>query len=162
MQIFQWEHRTFCYPRILPKNKQNNLTIVLLGKKNEFVCSLFRRIIGLKKTLQLCLTFSNVKSCSGRVQLLLQCFPFSEFFYKLIRLSLQSFIIKSDNEIGKFSYRDMECPSQTWPLYGYCLKDRYVEGLNFPCAAIPKLPWKTIRKPNLHFSFTFLEWIVPV
>ena len=30
--------RTFCYPRILPKNEQNNSSIVLLGKKpNSFV-----------------------------------------------------------------------------------------------------------------------------
>ena len=76
-------------------------------------------------------------------------FPFSEFSYKLIRFSFIALhIIKSDNEIG--------------PLYCYCLKGRYVEGQNFPCAAMLKVRWKAIRKPNLHFTFTFLEWIVPV
>ena len=31
-------------------------------------------------------------------------FPISEFFNKLIRFLLHSSIVKSDNEIGKFSY----------------------------------------------------------
>ena len=56
----------------------------------------------------------------------------------------------------------MEYPRGTRPLYSYCLKGRYVEGQNFPCAAMLKVRWKAIRKPNLHFTFTFLEWIVPV
>ena len=90
-------------------------------------------------------------------------FPFSEFSYKLIRFSFIALhIIKSDNEIGKFSCRDMEYPRKTGPLYCHCLKGRYVEGQNFPCAAMLKVRWKAIRKPNLHFTFTFLEWIVPV
>ena len=38
-------------------------------------------------------------------------FPISEFFYKLIRFSLHSPIVKSNNEIGDFFYqKDMECP----------------------------------------------------
>ena len=40
-------------------------------------------------------------------------FPISKFFYKLIRFLLHSYIAKSDNEIGKFSYQDMECPRWT-------------------------------------------------
>ena len=40
-------------------------------------------------------------------------FPIYEFFYKLIRFLLNSSIVKSDIEIGKFSYQDMECPRQT-------------------------------------------------
>ena len=48
---------TFCYPRILQKNKRNNFIMAMLGKKNEFVCSFFGRIVGLKKILCLCLTF---------------------------------------------------------------------------------------------------------
>ena len=49
---------TFCYPGILPKNERNYLIIaVLLGLKKEFLCSFFGRIVGLKITLPLCLTF---------------------------------------------------------------------------------------------------------
>ena len=42
-------------------------------------------------------------------------FPISEFSYKLIRLLLHSPVIKSDNEIDKFSYKNMECPRRTPP-----------------------------------------------
>ena len=39
-----------------------------------------------------------------------------------------------------------------------------LEGQNFPCAAKLKVHWKAIKETNanLHFSFTFLEWMVPV
>ena len=41
-------------------------------------------------------------------------FPISEFSYKLIRfLLIRSSVVKSDNEIGKFSYFGMECPRRT-------------------------------------------------
>ena len=53
---------TFCYPQIPPKNKRNNLIMAMLGQKNEFVCSFFGRIVGLKKPLRLCLTFKVVVS----------------------------------------------------------------------------------------------------
>ena len=53
---------TFCYPRILPKKERNNSIIVLLGQKNEFVRSFFGRIVGLKKTLRLFLTYGSNKS----------------------------------------------------------------------------------------------------
>ena len=33
------------------KKEQNNSIIVLSGKKNEFVCSFFGRIVGLKKNI---------------------------------------------------------------------------------------------------------------
>ena len=66
--------RTFCYPRILPKNEQNNSIVVLLGKKTEFVRSFFGRIVGLKKTLRLCLTFSNPHLLHSRQSCIISCF----------------------------------------------------------------------------------------
>ena len=46
-------------------------------------------------------------------------FPISEFSYKLIRFLLHSSIVKSDNEIGKFSYYDMDCPRRTQPITSF-------------------------------------------
>ena len=48
-------------------------------------------------------------------------FPISEFFYKLIRFLLHSSVVKSENEIGKFSYYNMECPGGL----GECLDRGY-------------------------------------
>ena len=47
-------------PRILPKNKRNNLIIVLLGKKPNSFVRFYGRIVGLKKTLRHCLTFNQM------------------------------------------------------------------------------------------------------
>ena len=38
--------------KFFQKTEQNNLTIVLLGKKPEFVHSFFGKIVGLKRTLR--------------------------------------------------------------------------------------------------------------
>ena len=43
-------------------------------------------------------------------------FSISEFSYKPIRLLLSSSVVKSDNEMSKFSYKDMECPTWTQPM----------------------------------------------
>ena len=51
----------FAILEFFQKNDRNNSIIVLLGKKHEFVRSFFGRIVGLKKTLQLCLTFRRGK-----------------------------------------------------------------------------------------------------
>ena len=40
------------------KKRRKQFVIVLLGKENEFVHSVFGRIASLKKTLRLCMTFS--------------------------------------------------------------------------------------------------------
>ena len=44
------------------KNEWNNSIIVLLGKQTNSFVRLFGRIVGLKKTLRLCLTFSTVNT----------------------------------------------------------------------------------------------------
>ena len=43
-------------------------------------------------------------------------FSISEFSYKLIRLLLNSSVVKSDNEMSKFSYKVIECPRRTRPM----------------------------------------------
>ena len=47
----------FAILEFFPKNKPNNPVLVLLGKKTKFVRLVFGRIVGLRKTLLLCLTF---------------------------------------------------------------------------------------------------------
>ena len=42
--------------------------------------------------------------------------PISEFSYKLVRVLLHTSIVRSDNEIMKFSFYNMECSRQTRPL----------------------------------------------
>ena len=43
-------------------------------------------------------------SCRSVAESAVPSFPISEFSYKLIRFLLNSSVVKSDNEIGKFSY----------------------------------------------------------
>ena len=49
----------FAIHEFFQEEKEKDLIIVLSGKKHEFVRSFFGRIVGLKKTLRLCLTFST-------------------------------------------------------------------------------------------------------
>ena len=36
---------------------------------------------------------------------------------KIPSVNTYSSVVESDNEIGNFSYLDMECPRRTWPMY---------------------------------------------
>ena len=51
-----------------PKNEQKQVDLRYHSSKVEFVGSFFERIVGLKKSLRLCLTFSKI--CSASEQLL--------------------------------------------------------------------------------------------
>ena len=54
-------------------------------------------------------TFSTYESIAWLSPSVINFFPISEFSYELIRFLLHSSVIKSDNKIGKFPYKDMEC-----------------------------------------------------
>ena len=49
--------------QFLPKNEQKQVKLRYHSSKVEFIRSFFGRIIGLKKSLRLCLTFSRFRLC---------------------------------------------------------------------------------------------------
>ena len=77
--------------------KSNTYTFVLI-----FVC---KHDTLRKPLLTIC---QNLPKCERLSPPVITFFPISEFSYKLIIFLFHSSMIKSDNEIGKFSYSDME------------------------------------------------------
>ena len=66
-------------------------------------------------------------------------FPISEFSYKHIRFLLNIYVVKSDNEIRKYSYYDIECPMSTRPIYIYVLHIHTTTAavwLSIPCVRV--------------------------
>ena len=52
---------TFWCLQFLPKNERKQVDLMYHSSKVEFIRSIFGRIVGLKKSFQLCLTFRDLQ-----------------------------------------------------------------------------------------------------